>query len=209
MNLPELFEEYRVHFIVGLAGLFLLGVGVLSVVILSVRQSEPEVEIISVDEGQEKKDLEIMVDIEGAVENPGVYKLSSDARVNDALVAAGGLSAEADRIWVARYINLAQSMVDGVKIYVPLQGEEKEVSPNFSSSAVSTDQGQVIGVETQGMININNASASELDSLWGIGEKRATDIIGNRPYGSIDELLTKKIIPSNVFERIKDQIGIY
>jgi len=60
-----------------------------------------------------------------------------------------------------------------------------------------------------GMININTASASELDSLWGIGESRADSIIANRPYGNVDELESKAGVPSNVMERIKDQVSVY
>jgi competence protein ComEA len=58
-------------------------------------------------------------------------------------------------------------------------------------------------------VNINSASASELDSLWGIGEKRAAEIVDNRPYSSIEELLTRKIIPSNVYEKIEDEISVF
>jgi competence protein ComEA len=213
MNLSELFEEYRIQFILGLAGLFLLGVGVLSVVALSLKQSEPKVEIISSEESVEDKVGEIVVDVEGAVEKPGVYKLGAEARVNDALVAAGGVSAGADSEWIAKYVNLAQPLADGVKIYIPQVGEQESVKITASNEegkvGVVDQPGEVIGISTQGKININSASSSELDSLWGIGEKRAAAIIENRPYGSIEELLEKKIVPSNVFDRIEDQIGIY
>lgn len=76
---------------------------------------------------------------------------------------------------------------------------------------MGTEGGEVAGEETvvSGKININTASASELDTLWGIGEVRAKDIIDNRSYSSIDELLTKKVIPSNVFEKIKDEITVF
>jgi competence protein ComEA len=55
-------------------------------------------------------------------------------------------------------------------------------------------------------ININTASSADLDSLPQIGPKRAAKIIANRPYKSIDELVTKKAIPKSVFEKIKDRI---
>lgn len=209
MNLPDLFEEYRSQFILGLAGLFLLGVGVLSVVVLSLKQSEPKVEILSTDESSLEESGEMMVDVEGAVEKPGVYKLVADARVNDALVAAGGLSAEADREWISRYINLAQPLKDGIKVYIPFIDERADKGLlTTDQSGAKVQQGEIIGLSEKGKININTASVSELDSLWGIGEKRAQDIIGNRPFEAIEELRDKKIIPTNVFERIKEEISI-
>lgn len=210
MNFPEMFEEYRSQFILGLAGLFLLGVGVLSVVVVSFKSSGPEVEILSSDEAEDEEGSEIIIDVEGAVEKPGLYQISSEARVNDALVAAGGLSAKADREWVSLYINLAHKLTDGVKIYVP-SIDENQAGENVSnkvSEAITYNQGEVIGLQTKGKISINSASASELDSLWGIGEKRASAIIESRPYGSIEELRDRNIIPMSVYERIKDEISI-
>ena len=58
-------------------------------------------------------------------------------------------------------------------------------------------------------LNINAASAAELDTLWGIGQSRAADIIDQRPYNSPEDLLSKGIIPENVYERIKDEISVY
>jgi competence protein ComEA len=204
-DLVKLFDQYRIPALMAIFGLFLLGVGVLSVVFVSFNQAEPEVEILKADEVDTDEDIELIVDVAGAVENPGVYKLEKGARVNDALVAAGGLSAKADRVWVARYINLAQELNDGIKIYIPISGEEQKIT--LGSTAVP--EGEVIGLKTAGKININVASEKELDGLWGIGEKRAAAIIENRPYATIDELLVKKVIPQNVFERIKDQISVF
>jgi competence protein ComEA len=70
--------------------------------------------------GNSLTDIKIIpVDIEEAVVNPGAYKLSQDFRVQDAFIAAGGLSAQADRRCVAKNINLAIKLTDGTKIYVP------------------------------------------------------------------------------------------
>lgn len=209
MELPEIFEENRTRMLLSLAGLFLLAVGVLSVVVVSLRQSEPEVEILSADESKEEGG-EIVVDVEGAVENPGIYKLETEARVNDGLVAAGGMSANADREWISKNVNLAQILTDGVKIYIPYKGEYDvgQSDAVVVSVGSTSNQGEVIGVSVEGKININTASVSELDSLWGIGAARSAAIIENRPFSSTNELLDKKIIPSNVFERIKDEITI-
>ncbi len=187
-----------------LAGMALLVSG--GVVALRQSQQNSKVEIIS-DSNSEAADSgkpAVVVDVSGAVERPGVYKLNADARVNDALVAAGGVSQEADRVWLARYLNLAQMVPDGAKIYIPKEGEGTPLRQG------SEGQGEVSGVSMganqSGLININTAGASELDSLWGIGEKRAADIVANRPYQSVQELVSKAKIPQNIYDRIKNQV---
>ncbi len=143
----------------------------------------------------------IVVDVEGAVVKPGVYKLSSDARVQDVLIAAGGLSSRADRAWVSKNLNLALKLTDGAKIYIPAAGETPA-----QSSAV---QGAQSSVNVDGLVNVNSASQSELDTLPGIGAVTAVKIISNRPYGAISELLERKIVGSKVFSQIKDKISVY
>lgn len=195
-SLEEIWERYKLPIVLGLVGLILVGIGTLSVLLLG--QKETAIEILP---AEEKTSQTIFVDLQGAVEKPGVYELSGDSRLNDLLILAGGLSASADREWVERNLNLAQKLVDGGKLYVPRESErvkEQESEKVAGSSAV-----------VAGRININSAPASELDSLWGIGEKRAQAIIDNRPYQSIEELLNRKIIPQNVYERIKDEISVY
>ena len=133
---------------------------------------------------------EIWVDVSGAVVAPGVYKLSEGARVKDALVAAGGVSSTADRVVLAKEVNLAAVVTDGQKIYIPAAG-----------SAVAG--------ATTGRVNLNKATTDELMNLDGIGTARAQTIIKNRPYTKVEELLTKKIVTKSVFEKIKDQITVY
>ena len=207
LNLDRVFEEHRVTLLLALTGLFLLGVGVLSAVTIAINRSKPSVEIIPVQEAEPTDTLEIVVDVAGAVEKPGLYRLPRDARVNDALVAAGGFAADADRNWVEKYINLAQSLSDGIKLYIPTVSEDLSIE-TLGSNIPADAGGAVIGYQTQ-TINVNTASLAELDSLWGIGEKRAQAIIDNRPYGNLSELTSKAGIPKNVFERIKSQISLY
>jgi len=95
------------------------------------------------------------------------------------LVAAGGLSASADRFWVTRYLNRADTLVDGSKIYILHEGETLDTNntslPNNASFGTTNKPGVSQGVVagTSSGININTASATELDSLWGIGTVRA------------------------------------
>lgn len=139
----------------------------------------------------------IVVDVEGAVINPGVYSVDSKSRVVDALAAAGGMSEDADRDWVQKNINLAKIVSDGLKMYIPRTGEEVL----SDSSAISSKN---IGGS---VININNATASDLDSLPGVGSVTSQKIIDGRPYSQIEELTARKIIGQSTFDKIKDKIS--
>lgn len=139
---------------------------------------------------------EVVVEISGAVEKPGVYKLLASERLERLLIEAGGLSGEADREWVARNLNRAAKIVDGQKIYIP--SSEESIKSTTSTTGITSYQ--------SGLININTASEGELDSLSGIGAVRAQAIIDNRPYSSPEELLAKKVIPQSVYEKIKEKI---
>jgi len=141
----------------------------------------------------------ISVDVSGAVKNAGVYKLNEGLRMEDAINAAGGFSEDADQQYISKYINLAQKLIDGSKIYIPLMGE------NISVSQV----GQVAGTNISSKININTASQSELEALAGVGPVTAGKIISSRPYQKIEELIDKKVIGKSIFEKIKDSIVVY
>ena len=138
---------------------------------------------------------QIFVDVSGQVMKPGVYGLKGDARIQEALVAAGGLSSDADREYVSKYMNLAQKVTDGMKLYVP------KVSENMKGSAIA-------GTNQTGLVSINSGSLSDLDKLSGVGPVTAQRIIDGRPYASLDELVSKKAINSSVFTKIKDSISL-
>ncbi len=163
------------------------------------RSREPvEVEIISQASGEERESG-VWVDVGGQVVNPGVYKLETDARLKDAIMAAGGLGVGADRNWVARYVNMAQKVVDGAKIYIPAEGGE----------VAGSSETLIDGKTRNAMIDINSASGGELEKLPGIGGVRAQAITDGRPYGDIKELVERKILPASVFEKIKEQISVF
>ncbi len=165
------------------------------------------------DQNLEKKG-NIVVDVSGAVKKPGVYRLLENARIEDALVAAGGFSSDADLDWTQHSLNLAAKVSDGMKIYIPRIGEEMHsITPlrqGFVGQASTTGEsgGIVAGVSTNGLVSVNNASQSELEDLPGIGPVTAGKIIDNRPYGSIDELLSKKAVGKSVFEKIKELVSL-
>ncbi|PIY95057.1 MAG: hypothetical protein COY68_00435 [Candidatus Levybacteria bacterium CG_4_10_14_0_8_um_filter_35_23] len=146
--------------------------------------------------GQEKTTETITVDVEGSVVKPGVYLIRLDSRVKDALIAASGLGNDADRDWTAKNLNMAAKVSDGSKIYIPRLGES--VQADVSNSGI---------VGNTGSISINSSGAQELDSLPGIGPVTAEKIISSRPYGSINDLLDKKVVSEKVFNQIKDKIS--
>lgn len=194
---------YFIPLILGFIGLMFLAYGMIGYFvpkkdkpdILFEAASDSFVPSISLSStGQNKQQKLIVVDVEGAVEKPGVYKLASDSRMQDALIAAGGLGRGADRELVAKSLNLAAKLADGMKVYVPLEGEKPPQSPLSG------------GGDMGGLVNINSASASELDTLPGIGKATADKIISNRLYEKIEALVEKKIVGQKVFEQIKDKI---
>jgi len=181
----------------GLVGLIFLGYGL----IVLIGMGKPSSDGIVFEAGEEQgleNPGEITIDIEGQVLMPGAYKLSSDSRLQDAFVVAGGLSDSADREWVSKNLNLSQKLTDAAKIYVPKKGENVEASKR-------------IGLENQSksQISINTASINELDGLPGVGFVTAQKIIDNRPYATINDLASKKVVNSRVFEQIKEKITVY
>lgn len=148
-----------------------------------------------------RKSIEVKVDVSGAVASPGVYALSPDARIEDALKIAGGVTKAADPVFLSKTINLAQKVVDGMKIYVPSAGEVPQSTVASAQTGASTNQ--------PSPININTASMADLDKLSGVGEITAQKIIDNRPYGGIEELVTKKAVSRSVYEKIKDMISVW
>jgi competence protein ComEA len=135
----------------------------------------------------------VIVDVAGEVNKPGVYELAPNARVIDALKAAGGASKSAD----LSLINLARVIKDGEQIYI-----EKKWTGNSTFRRSSNS----------GIINVNRASAKELDRLPGIGPVLAARIIeyrsANGPFTSIDDLKKVSGIGGSTLEKFKSKIRV-
>ena len=142
----------------------------------------------------------ISVDVSGAVQKPGVYKLTDGSRIEQAIQASGGFSQEANQEYISKYLNMAQKLSDGSKVYVPFEGEQ---------ASGSQGSGTVAGTQTSSQININTATQAELETLPGIASIRASNIISGRPYQVVEDLLNKKIVTKAVFEKIKEQLVVY
>lgn len=154
----------------------------------------------------------IFVDVSGAVKKPNVYEISFGARLRDLVDMAGGLSDEADTVFFYRNFNLARIVTDQEKIYIPSIVEINSgvfMENPRTLDYTSPGTGAVNNAPTDNqLINLNSATVEELDQLPGIGQVTANKIIGSRPYSTIDELLTKKVVNKGVFEKIKNLINI-
>lgn len=154
--------------------------------------TEPEIKIVhKADEGV--KASEIVVDIEGEVVRPGVYKLPAGSRVADVITVGGGLTQNADVNWIDARINRAEKIEDGYKLYVP--NKNTLLQPAAGNKQVN-------------VISINDATSAQLENLPGIGEVTAGKIIQARPYNKLTELTEKKVVTQKVFEEIKLLIGL-
>lgn len=203
----EFLETYKVPLALALTGLILVGFGVFLIKDNKFFGSD-KVEVLESTTQNQGTASEIVVEIAGAVEKPGVYKLKNGDRVEDLLIASGGFSADADRNWVDKVVNRAAKLTDGQKLYIPSIDEQSGVlSAKKSDGYQNISSGQKGGFEE--LININTASQKELESLWGIGPVYAQNIIEQRPYSSVEELVTKKIIKQNVYERNKTKLTVY
>ena len=140
--------------------------------------------------------IELSIDIEGAVKNPGVYTLKNGGLIQDAINAAGGLLETADNELVAKDINRAEPLKNNQKINIPFK---VEAAP------------QVAGEETSNKININTATIEQLDTLPGIGPVYAQRIIDYRKkksFSSLEEIMEIQGIGEKTFEKFKDLITI-
>ena len=199
----DLVYANKVNLILIFLGLIFLGSGI---VIIKNSRNDTQIEVIESAGDTESKN--ILVEIAGAVEKPGVYTFPQDSRVEDLLIASGGLSADADRIWVEKNINRAARLADGQKYYLPRKDEQSLGSSADNSSGGSDGFDDAMGGQNQ-PLNINTASREGLESLPGIGHVYAQSIIEHRPYSNIGELVDKGALKDFVYEKIKDMISVY
>lgn len=135
----------------------------------------------------------ILVDVVGAIAHPGVVRLPAGSRVLDALLAAGGMTGDADLF----ALNKAAVLKDGMRIYVPKPGEA------IPAGSVAS------GAEAK--INLNAATANELDGLPGIGPATAAAIVRARttkPFATVDELQTRGLLSPRAFAELRDLVSV-
>ncbi len=142
----------------------------------------------------------IVVDVQGAVVEPGVRQLPAGSRIADAIAAAGGYAGDADLVAAAAAINLAQALGDGEQIRVPRIGES-QVGGDPSSPAAAPGGGA-----GGGMVDLNTATPEELEALPGIGPVTVQKIVAARqeqPFASLDDAVQRGVINRGQLEDIQ------
>lgn len=173
----------------------------------------PEVAVGSTAVGDHSQDgsspQQILVHVAGAVKRPGIVKLAPGSRVFQALDAAGGATSDAE----LSAINLAGQVADGTQILVPLQGQK--IAAGSASSGTSTSQaGSATGrnLPASGKVNINTATAAELDTLPGVGPVMAERIVSwresNGPFTSVDALDAVQGIGPKLLARLRELVTL-
>ncbi len=144
--------------------------------------------------------LEIVVEVSGAVRNPGVYRLPATARVADAIEVAGGYGPRVDAERAAAALDLAAHVSDGATVAVPSR-DDPVPTPGLPGG----------GGSGGGLVNLNMASAGELETLPGIGPVTAQKIIdarAERPFASVGELRERGLVGEKTFEKLRDLVTV-
>ena len=214
-NFENFLNQNKIPILLALIGLILAGLGVFIYKNTDLLQKD-KIEVINEPTQAQNASSEIVVEIAGSVEKPGVYKFTGNSRIEDLLTASGGLSANADRDWVGKYVNRAAKLADGQKIYIKSVLDSAEKTDVKQTEIVSANNeggyqtaSPVLGADNQGLVNINTGTFAELDKLPGIGQVYGQKIIEQRPYSNTEELLSRKILPKSTYEKIKDKISVY
>ena len=214
VDINNLTQTQKRIFIIGI----IIAVGIIAFYVYSKDNNYEEIsteEIMVKNETQteETTDTEkIVVHIIGAVKNEGIVELNEGARVSDAINSAGGLAEDADM----SKINLAYVLEDGVKIRIP------SINDEHTEEYITTDEVEIVESSSQttqnggnsksGLININTANETELDSLPGIGPSIAAKIINyreeNGDFASIEDIKNVNGIGDSKFEELKDLICV-
>ena len=139
----------------------------------------------------------LVVQVAGAVLRPGVFSLPPGSRVADAIRAAGGYSPDVDPRQAETKLNLAAKLQDAELVSVPRLGDGYGTAPPAGT--------------TSGLLNLNTATAEQLDTLPGIGPATATKIItsrSERPFASVDDLVTRKLVTASTLAKFRDQVTV-
>jgi competence protein ComEA len=141
----------------------------------------------------------VVVEVTGAVVHPGVYSLPLGSRVADAIKAAGGYSPDVDPRQAEAQLNLAARLVDAQTIRVPRRGDGPAAQATGGSQA------------THGLVDLNTATAEQLDALPGIGPATAQKIIAAReqqPFKTLNDLVTRKIVTAAILAKFRSLVTV-
>lgn len=203
-NILEKIQQYKLVFL----GLVLLLVGIFLYLGLQPHQAINSNNIVnsakatkpatkkSTSPNEHVTNKEVVVDIQGAVNKPGVYHMKASSIVFDVIQTAGGMKEDAD----VKQINRAQKLTDSMQIYVPRVGEIKTVSTNKGQKG------------NQSLVNLNSAVVEDFKDVKGIGPKKAEKIIAyrekNGPFQKIEDLSKVGGFGSKTIDSLRDYLTV-
>jgi len=149
----------------------------------------------------------LVVDVAGAVLHPGIYHLSAGSRVADAITAAGGFGPRVDAL-AAQALNLAAPLADGIQVRVP---SRDDATAHATGAPGTGGGGSGSGGGSGGSVDLNTATAAELDTLPGIGPVTAAKIIASREgqaFSAVAELQTRKLVGASTFAKLAGLVTV-
>lgn len=222
-RIKEIIDEYKLKIIITL--FVIIGILLIALFIMMTGQHSDQSDSVQnsqmsstnnmqhanqTSEGMHRHYQSEFIDIEGAVKRPGVYQFTNNMRIDDAVNLAGGLNSSADR----KHINLAKKLIDQQTVYIPVKGEIKgipqSVNDNGDSGSGSNSTDSSNG---SGKINLNTADVKQLQTIDGIGEKRAEKIIDYRKshgnFSKIDDVKNISGIGDKFLANIKAHVTLW
>lgn len=204
MMVFKFFPKIKYRCLIGLLGcivLFVTGCGTADEAIVLIPPGESVAEFPELEAAEQAAETRVAepqtvyVYVCGAVRTPGVVEVPEGSRAEEALRLVGGMTAEADPF----YVNLAETVTDGQKLYFPTLEEAETLEAEVKATA-------------EGLVNINTASAEELCALPGIGASRAADIVRYREKNGVfqtkEDIMKVSGIKQNAYDKLCDKITV-